>query len=558
MLGIAFVWISILTQMAAGSNAKRAFKRPEEDDVWEYFPVTDTDLLFNTAESIAVFENPILPEPKIVWNYFLGLVETPRGSGNQAKIVPKLLEWIGALGLSAKVDDAGNILVTKAASPGAELWPGICLQAHYDIVAVKLDNVDIDLLNDPLKPQIVSSPDPQFGNFALKATGTSLGGDNGIGVALALSVLADNTLKHGPLEVLLTADEEISLIGAMKLAPGTLESQYLINLDNQESWRICIGCAGGFQETLHFSLSKAETTGIRILINLRQLKGGHSGIQIDLGRANANKVLAEAVDVVSRATGISDVLSALFFEGGFPDIRNVIAPEAQMAVVVPLDRKDEFISNFQIEVEKLQAEWKTIEPDLELTYTADDVAESYVAYTPASTQKVFDLIHALPHGVHRFSPDVEGLVESSFNLARVVLLNDSNDPSEVRFEYSARSSDNAQMPFMHDKLASLTRLGGGSTDGMFNYFPGWRADTTSNLLAVAKSEYKRLTKKDAVVYALHAGLEPGLLIGSHPNLKAISLGANTWNLHSPDEVLSIDSVPVFYRLVVGILAELKE
>lgn len=548
---IALFLISIFITVISGSNAKKGYKQTDEIDDWNYPLVVNR--LFSTAESTAVFDDPRLPEPKIVWNYFLALVETPRPSGYLDKIVPKLMEFVEALGFVPTKDEIGNIIVRKNASEGAENWPTICLQAHYDIVAVASPGLEIDFKNYILKPQIVDSPDEEYGKYALKATNTSLGGDNGIGVALALAVLADSTLKHGPLEILLTMDEETTMDGAKELAPGTLESQYLINLDNQQYRRICIGCAGGFDDFLHFPVSKDNVTGIRILIELKGLKGGHSGLQIQLGRANANKVLAEVVSIVSNATKIQNLLAAQFFEGG-ENATNVIASEARMAVIVPADKKDEFLANFQTEVTKLKAEWNTIEPDLELTCVADAASDTFVAYTPESTQRALDLILVHPHGIYRMSPDVEGLVESSYNLARVVLTDEGD--AEVRFAYRVRSSDNFQMPFMHERLESLARVGGGKTDGMLNYYPGWLADTSTNLLQVGKNVYKKLNKEEVDVYAMHGGLEPGMLIGSHPNLKCISLGPETWNLHSPDELLFINTVTKFYRLTVGILAEL--
>lgn len=306
---------------------------------------------------------------------------------------------------------------------------------------------------------------------------------------------------------------------------------------------------------LRFPLKKEKITGVKIVINLKNLKGGHSGVEIDGGRANAHKILAEAVDVASKETNIGNVIAAQYFVGG--DKKNVIPPAARTSIIVPADKKDAFLANFAKSTQKLKAEWKTIEPGMEFVVKADDAAATHESYDNYSTQRTFDLVHTAPHGVLRWSPDVKGLVETSINLARVVLCDVCED-HEVRFEFFARSNDNGQMPFVHEQLLSFARLGGGIPSGMENYFPGWLPDPSTSLLQVGKQVYKELNGTDAEVYAIHAGLECGIFQGTHPQLKCISVGPYLTGVHSPDETLYIETVPGTYNLIVGILAKLEK
>lgn len=512
--------------------------------------------LFHTEESKKVFEDPRLPEPKSVWNYFLALIEVPRGSGHSDLIIPKLLEWGKGLGLETFTDEARNVVIKKPASPGYEKYPVVALQAHYDMVAVKRDEVVHDFKTDPLKPQINPSPNEKYGKYVLRATGTSLGADDGIGVAIILSIFADKTLKHGPLEALFTRDEETTMEGSLGVKPGLLKAKYLINVDSEESWRICIGCAGGFITDFTLPLTKSNVNGILNTITIGGLRGGHSGVEIHEGRANALKLLQQVIQEAAVAVQAQDNLALQTFLGG--DKRNVIPHNATASVVIPTNKNTAFLGAFANVVVKLKKEWKTVEPDLNISIKSDDSPASHAVYDTASSVKFLDTVNVVPHGIIRFSPDVVGLVETSINLSKVSLNAGAGDivaPLAV-FEFLGRSSDDDQLPTLYDKLGAIARLVSGTILPYHKITDGWLPDTSTHLLAVSKQAYKDIVGVDAEIYAVHAGLECGILQKSHPTLKCISVGPYLTNVHSPDETVYVDTVGLTYSLILKTLANL--
>jgi dipeptidase D len=370
---------------------------------------------------------------------------------------------------------------------------------------------------------------------------------------MIFAILADKSLKHGPIEGLFTSDEETTMYGASNLKPGFLKSPYLINVDSEESWRITIGCAGGFEDVIELPLTKAKIDGVPMRIELKGLLGGHSGVEIHEERGNALKLLAQLVHQTIRNINAEDKCGLQYFVGG--DKRNVIPPAARCSVVVP----KEFFDAFKVELKKqqdiLRAGWKTKEKGMTFVEIIGEPG-THVSYDLASSRKFLDVVMIAPHGIIRNSPDVDDLVESSLNFAKVVLC-DLEECYKARFEFFPRSSDNDYMPVIHEQLRGLARLIGGTITDMPGIFPGWLPDTTNPLLHKAKEVYKELNGKEPEIYAVHAGLECGMFQNSHPGLKCISVGPYMINVHSPQETLFVDTVPGSYKLIATILEKLK-
>eukprot|EP00770_Monocercomonoides_exilis_P006153 MONOS_6123.1-p1 / transcript=MONOS_6123.1 / gene=MONOS_6123 / organism=Monocercomonoides_exilis_PA203 / gene_product=aminoacyl-histidine dipeptidase / transcript_product=aminoacyl-histidine dipeptidase / location=Mono_scaffold00188:90245-91843(-) / protein_length=512 / sequence_SO=supercontig / SO=protein_coding / is_pseudo=false len=505
-----------------------------------------------TAAAQSVLADGRLPEPKAIWDYFLAMVETPRGSGFPDLPREKIIGFGKELGLETERDEAGNVIIRKPATPGYESRPSVCLQAHYDMVTVAAEGLTFDFTKQPLVPRIVESPDKAFGQYALMATDTSLGADNGIGCGIVLAILADKTLKHGPIEGLFTTDEETTMYGATNIKKGFIKSPYLINVDSEEDWRITIGCAGGFEDELTLPLKKDNIEGAAIRIELKGLQGGHSGVEIHKGRANALKLLGQLIHQTTLHCNLEGKFGLQYFVGG--DKRNVIPPNARCGIVVPAASKAEFMTELKKQEELLKQEWKTIEKDMKFIET-EGAIDKHVSYDYESTRKFLDVVLIAPHGVMRMSPDVEGLVETSINFCKAVLC-DKPECHAARFEFFPRSSDNDYMPVVHEQLKALARTVGANITDMPNIFPGWLPDTANPLLTLSVETYKEIHGKEPEIYAIHAGLECGMFQASHPGLKCISVGPYMVDVHSPKETLFIDTVPGSYKLLTTVLEKI--
>jgi dipeptidase D len=371
---------------------------------------------------------------------------------------------------------------------------------------------------------------------------------------MVLAILADKTLKHGPLEGLFTTDEETTMEGASKIRPGFIHSPYLINVDSEESWRICIGCAGGFEAEMFIPLAKTEAEGWSIRVELKGGVGGHSGIEIDKGHANVVKALGQVINESLHHAAIPEVFLQ-YYVGG--DKRNVIPPAARCAVVVPGDKKDAFLAELHKQEAILKDEWKSIEPGLEFIETIKPDMKKHVTFDAACSRRFLDAVLIVPHGVIRMSPDVPGLVETSVNVYRAFLC-DMCAMTEAPIGFFARSSDNGYMPIFHRQLAALARAIGARITEPQAFFPGWLPDTTNPLLTVAKQCYQQLNGKPAEIYAIHAGLECGMFQTANPHLKCISVGPFMLGVHSPMERLYISTVMPIYQLIVRILEVLDK
>lgn len=480
-------------------------------------------------------------EPHALWKHFDDLLTIPRPSKHEEKARAYVIGVAERKGLRHREDAIGNVVVLKPASAGKESAPAVVLQAHLDMVTEKNAGTVHDFFKDPILPR-------RDGDW-VKATGTTLGADNGIGAATLLAVLDSDDLVHGPLELLFTVDEETGLTGALDLDPVALDlkGRLLLNLDSEEEDTVTVGCAGGSTSlvTLPLESAPAPHGTVALDVKLSGLKGGHSGMEIHLQRGNASKLLARVLFAAVQQTPFH----LASFSGG--NKHNALPREAAAQVVVPTASRGAFQSAAEQEVAAIAAEIRSADPDVKLEIT--DVAESSSpgrAWTLAASRRVLDLLNALPHGVLTMSYDIPNLVETSTNLATVTSTEDS-----LAILMSTRSSVASAMRSTRRRLRSIAELAGAEIEEAEGY-PGWKPDLTSPLLARFQQVHHRLTGKDAEVIAVHAGLECGILREKFPEMLAISFGPIIRGAHSPDEGVKIDSVGRFWDLLKATLAEL--
>ena len=453
-------------------------------------------------------------KPAGVFKYFEEICQVPRPSKKEEKIIAYLKAFGVKHNLETNVDEAGNVLIKKPATPGKENLQTVILQSHIDMVCEKNNDVQHDFLTDPIETEI----DGEW----LKAKGTTLGADNGIGVATELAILADDNIEHGPLECLFTVDEETGLTGAFELKEGFMSGDILLNLDSEDEGEIFIGCAGGIDSVAEFSYKEVEVPAgyFFFKVEVKGLKGGHSGGDIHLGRGNANKILNR---FLSRMANRQD-LYLCEINGG--NLRNAIPREAYAICAVPEDAKHDVRTELNIFTSEVENELAVTEPDLKLVLESETPRK--MAIDQDTTTRLLKALYAAPHGVYAMSQDIPGLVETSTNLASVKM-----KPNHIiRIETSQRSSD--------------VTFGEG--------YPGWKPNPHSAILEVAAESYKRLFGVEAKVKAIHAGLECGLFLDKYPTLDMISFGPTLTGVHSPDERMHIPSVEKFWKHLLDILA----
>lgn len=444
-----------------------------------------------------------------------------------------LLDTAKKLGLQAKSDKFGNVVVRKPASQGREYARMICLQGHLDMVTEKNKDKVHDFMKDPI--ELVRK-----GNV-LMANGTTLGADNGIAVATNLAILEDKSLEHGPLEFLFTVDEETGLTGASNLQAGFLESKTLLNLDSEEEGSIYVGCSGGRDTigTWKVDFEKAPAQTVAAQIRVAGLKGGHSGLEIDKGRGNAIKILNRALLAASE---FGARLSSI--EGG--NKHNAIPREAEAVVFIPKGRwkvAAEAVMRFNFTA---KAELASVEPDLNVTIDELNAKKGRVI-KKAQQKKLLQTISALPHGVIKMSADIPGLVETSTNVAVI-----RTEKKSIVVATSQRSSVTSEIQEIIHTVASIFELGGADVKGTDGY-PGWKPNLDSEILKVAKSTYKQLFSKEPEVKAIHAGLECGIIGERMSGMDMISFGPTLEGVHSPDEKIYIDTVEKFWNFLLAIL-----
>ncbi len=476
-------------------------------------------------------------EPNNLWKHFAEFLKIPHCSGNEKALGDYIIAFAESKGLEWKRDDVGNVVISKPGSPGHENSEGVILQGHLDMVCEKNSDVAHDFSKDPINAKM----DGEW----IGAEGTTLGADNGVGACAALAVMEDDTLVHPPIECLFTVDEETGLTGATKIQSGFLEGIKLLNLDSEDEGEFTIGCAGGADTQISLPLQKENTDrGELYNVKLSGFRGGHSGIDIDKGRANAIKLLARILWQVSRAGAPFRLISV---EGG--NLRNAIPREAWASVLLEPSEKDRFSNASQEAFQKIKEEYAAVET--EAAFAIERIQEpTTAALTQDSQNKLIDLLFTLPHGVISMHPEMEGLVETSTNLA-VIHTHDEN----AEIICSTRSSVASALQATRDLLVAVSSLV--NADAVLEEgYPGWTPNLQSPLLQTMKDIYKKTFDTDAHVAAVHAGLECGIIGEKFPGMDMISFGPTIEHPHSPDERVHVGSVEKFWTFLTNVLSEL--
>jgi dipeptidase D len=479
-------------------------------------------------------------EPRPVWRHFDAIRQIPRPSKHEERIAEHVVSWARGKGFEVKRDAAANVVVRVPATPGHERAAAVVLQGHLDMVPEKNSDVAFDFLKDPIQVRIV-------GDYVY-ATGTTLGSDNGIGVAAAMAVADDPSVVHGPLELLFTVDEETGLTGAMQLDGALLTGRTLLNLDTEEDAALYIGCAGGADTHAKFAITRKDTRPgtLAVRIAVRGLRGGHSGVDIHENRGNALKFLARTLDAI-RQRGIRFAVVSL--AGGSK--HNAIPREADAVVRIAPHNRAKLRKVVEATAAMLKDEFGEIDPHgrVELTPVADDAANRLV-WRPGDAKRVIDALLGCPHGVLAMSRAVPGLVETSNNLAVV-----ASEGDTVNVTTSSRSSVMPSLVATTGQIAALFRLADAGVDLQDGY-PGWKPNPNSPVLKIVERIYEREFGAKPLVKAIHAGLECGLIGERLPGMDMVSLGPQIESPHSPDERVKISTVGKFYQLLKAILAEL--
>ncbi|MBQ1859244.1 MAG: aminoacyl-histidine dipeptidase [Paludibacteraceae bacterium] len=472
-------------------------------------------------------------EPKAVFDIFAQINQVPRPSKHEERISQWLQTFAAGHGIECVADEAMNVIMRVPATPGYENHEGVILQAHMDMVCEKNGDVEHDFMTDPIQTYV----DGEF----LKAKGTTLGADDGIGISMALAAITDPNLQHPAIECLFTVDEETGLTGAMKLQDGVLRSKRLINIDSEDDGQIFIGCAGGI-DTLAKMHYKSEIINhksqIAIRLSVTGLLGGHSGDDINKGRANANQLLVWFLARIWPQTE----LQLARIEGG--NLRNAIAREAQAVLCVPMSYKEQIRIEWNHYVAQMEQVFGEVEKDMRLDLETCDMPDTFI---PAD--KAYRLIMALcecPHGMIAMSKEMPGLVETSTNLASIKMKEEANGEAYIEINTSQRSSIEASkhhLKWAVEQALSLACDEVTHGDG----YPGWAPNPSSALLEVVKKAYIDLYKSEPKVLAIHAGLECGLFLEKYPYLDMVSIGPQMYGVHSPQERLSIPSTERCYR-----------
>jgi dipeptidase D len=477
-------------------------------------------------------------EPALLWKHFDELRKIPRCSGDETAVGDYVVAVAERFKLKYKRDQAGNIVVHKPATRGHEKASVVVLQGHLDMVCEKDSGVDHDFERDPIQVQ-------RDGDW-LTAKGTTLGADNGIGVAAALAVLEEDSLVHGPLELLFTVDEERGLTGASQIQPDFLKGRTFLNLDSEEEGAFFIGCSGGGDTLITVPLKRVDAPdGTGLSTALTGLRGGHSGIDIDQGRGNAIKLLTRMLWQVEK----DHSFSLMSFEGG--NKRNAIAREAKAKIIISNADVSSFRQRLQKAFEEIAFEFKAVEKDMDLKI--EELSDRVSQGCDADSQAAFiNLLLGLPHGVLAMSQEIPDLVETSNNLATVECSED-----EAKIGLSSRSSIGSALQATKDMLRALAEMAGADISQPEGY-PGWTPNLNSPILHVMKEIYRDLFGKEAEVKAIHAGLECGLIGERFPGMDMVSFGPDLQHPHSPEERVHIGSVENFWKLLTAALKRLAE
>ena len=466
----------------------------------------------------------------LVFKYFEEISQIPRGSGNEKQISDYLYKFAKDLNLEVVQDDYLNIIIKKPATKGYENCPGVILQGHMDMVCEKNKDVDHDFEKDPIELKIVDD--------MIYANGTTLGADNGIAVAMSLAILASNDVCHPALEVLITSNEEAGMTGAMGLDGSLLNGKYIINLDSEEEGYLLVSCAGGNRSyvTLPLTYKDLDTNKEALLIEVKGLLGGHSGVDIIKQRANSNVTMGRILNLLGVDYDLVEV------NGGSKN--NAIPRECEAKILVEKDQVETLKVNIAKIEEILKNEYRSTDAGLTVL-VSETTADK--ALDDDCKSKVILLLNSIPNGVQSMSMDIEGLVESSTNMGVVRTENDT-----MSFESAVRSSVATLRQNINDKTKLIADFVGAkfeNTDG----YPAWEYAKDSKLEELCVDVYENLTGKKPVITAIHAGLECGLLLDKMPGCEAISMGPNMFEVHTPNEHLSISSVKNVYEYLLEVL-----
>ena len=479
-------------------------------------------------------------EPKSVWNNFYSLTQIPRPSGHTQKVAKFLVQFGKDLGLESFQDECGNVIIRKPATPGMEDRKGIVLQAHMDMVPQKNNDKKHDFLKDPIETRVVHKEDGDW----LYANGTTLGADDGLGVAAAMSVLESKTLKHGPIEALFTVDEETRMVGAKALKPDVLKGDILLNLDSETEGELYVGCAGGLDANVTFNYKEAPMPkGYKAFqVIVTGLRGGHSGMEINEGRGNANKLMTRVLmPMVRHFRG-----KLVSFNGG--NMRNAIPREAEAIIALPADRENSASKMVTSTLATVRSELALIDPNVSITFApAPGHHTKIIAGTTG--MKLLKALYACPNSVDRMSLEIPDLVETSNNLAIV-----KTEKGVITVNTLLRGSTDSLKNDLAESIRCCFEMAGAKIffDGGYS---GWVPNMKSPILKTMKQQYKKLFGKEPAVMAIHAGLECGILAGAYPDWDMISCGPTLKSPHSPDERCFIPSVAKWWTFIQAVLED---
>ena len=476
--------------------------------------------------------------PVAIWSNFADLNTVPRPSKKEERVITFIKDFGVGLNLETIEDEVGNVIIKKPATPGMEDRKAVVLQSHLDMVHQKNTDTDFDFLSQGIQMYV-------DGDW-VKANGTTLGADNGLGVATIMAVLQSTDIPHPALEALFTVDEETGMTGAMGLQPGLLKGEILLNLDTEEDDEIGVGCAGGIDITATGSYSEEPRPQSTVAYDLsvKGLQGGHSGMDIHKGFGNANKLMSRLLYDGFDLYGLR--ISKI--EGG--SLRNAIPRESRAVVVVDAVHKDAFESAIEHLISAIGKEFDSIEPELKIVLNPSDLPELVMELEVQ--QPLLKALRVAHNGVYRMSPDIEDLVETSNNLARVLIEN-----GQIHIGCLTRSSVDSSKMDLAQTLKATFELAGCAVEFSGDY-PGWTPNMKASILKVLKDLYVQLNGSEPHVAACHAGLECGILGTHYPSMEMISFGPNIKGAHSPDERAQISSVQKFWVFLKAILAAIPE
>lgn len=482
--------------------------------------------------------------PQGVWNNFYSLTQIPRPSGKKKEISDFLASYGRSLGLETVQDEIGNVIIRKPASKGYEGHAGVILQGHMDMVPQKNSDIEFDFSKDPIRAYV----DGEW----VTAEGTTLGADNGIGVATAMAILADNTIEHPQLEAFFTVDEETGMYGAFDLKGGVLQGKTLINLDSETEGELYVGCAGGVDSNIEFDFfSQPMPEGDKALrITLKGCKGGHSGCDINLQRANAIKLLFRFLK-----EAVSEYEARLAFVCG-GSLRNSIPREAEAVITVPAEGAEDIMQLTEDFEDLFVREYDGVEDNLQLI--CEEYSKSDLPVMPEEIQdSLINAVIACPDGVARMIPEMPDVVETSNNLAiiQTVLPENEKQPTIVKICCLTRSSVESRKEELQNQIESVFALAGAKIEFEGSY-PGWKPNLNSRILDIMQETYKEEFNQEPRIITIHAGLECGIIGRNYPGMDMISFGPTIKHPHSPDEKVNIATVEKFWQFLLATLKKL--